>query len=181
MADKQVLVLVAHPRMKSSRVNSAMKGALTSLANVTVHDLYEAYPDFRIDVKREQSLLEKHDVIVMQFPFYWYSCPPLLKQWEDDVLEFGYAYGPGGNKLKGKHLQLALTAGGPQDAYQAGGYNQFTISELLRPFQQTANLCQMAYRSPFVLHSSNNAGTSEVSAHAKSYRELISTLAGPAT
>jgi putative NADPH-quinone reductase len=56
--------------------------------NVTIHQLYAAYPDFRIDVKREQELLSLHDRMILQFPLYWYSTPALLKQWFDVVLKF---------------------------------------------------------------------------------------------
>ncbi|GAL26611.1 NAD(P)H oxidoreductase YRKL [Vibrio variabilis] len=44
----------------------------------------------------------KADVIVLQFPFYWYSMPALLKKWMDDVFSFNFAYGPEGDKLKVK-------------------------------------------------------------------------------
>ena len=57
--------------------------------------MYEKYPDFNIDVDYEKKLLEKNQIIIWQHPFYWYSAPPLLKQWIDLVLEFGWAYGPG--------------------------------------------------------------------------------------
>jgi hypothetical protein len=72
---------------------------------VDISDLYEEYPDFYINVKREQQLLIEHDIIVFQHPFYWYSSPAILKQWEDLVLEFGFAYGPGGTKLH-RHVDI---------------------------------------------------------------------------
>ena len=72
-----------------------------------MHDLYEAYPDFDIDVRREQELLAAHEVIVLQHPFYWYSAPALLKEWQDLVLEHGWAYGSGGTALRGKALLSA--------------------------------------------------------------------------
>jgi len=106
---------------------------------VTIHDLYERYPDERIDVKREQDLLLAHDRIVFQFPFYWYSTPPLLKKWMDEVFTYGWAYGPGGNALHDKELVLAISIGGPEHSYRAGDYNHYTMSELTRPLQATAN------------------------------------------
>ena len=65
----------------------------------------------KIDVRAEQELLVSHDVIVSQHPFYWYSSPALLKEWQDLVLEHGWAYGRGGTKLTGKILFNAITAG----------------------------------------------------------------------
>jgi glutathione-regulated potassium-efflux system ancillary protein KefG len=150
----KVLILFAHPALEKSRVNLRLAEAVRGLPGVTFHDLYEAYPHFHIDVKREQKLLLSHDVIVMQHPFYWYSSPALLKEWQDLVLEYGFAYGQGGEALKGKALMNAITTGGPREAYAAEGYNRFTIRQFLAPFDQTARLCNMAYLAPFVVHRS---------------------------
>jgi glutathione-regulated potassium-efflux system ancillary protein KefG len=150
----RVLVLFAHPALEKSRVNRHLIYAADGLEGVTFHDLYEEYPDFQIDVAREQELLRAHDVIILQHPFYWYSAPALLKEWLDPVLEHGFAYGTDGVELRGKTLMNAITTGGPRDAYQADGYNRFTIRQLLAPFDQTAALCGMRYLAPFVIHRS---------------------------
>jgi glutathione-regulated potassium-efflux system ancillary protein KefG len=147
----RVLVLFAHPALHKSRINKQLIAAIRDLEHVTINDLYEEYPDFYIDVKREQRLLLEHDIIIFQHPFYWYSSPAILKQWEDLVLEFGFAYGPDGTYLQEKWVLSAITAGGPFSAYQRGGYNYFTIREFLTPFEQTARLCGMVYLPPFVI------------------------------
>ena len=149
MSQSHILLVYAHRDPNASRVNRALFNAARSLPNVTAHDLMSRYPDFRIDAEHEQNLLLAHDVVVLQFPFYWYSTPAILKEWQDAVLAWGFAYGSGGDKLRGKKLMIATTTGGPGDAYQAGGFNQYTISELLRPLQATANLAGMAYQPPF--------------------------------
>jgi glutathione-regulated potassium-efflux system ancillary protein KefG len=118
----------------------------------------------------------KHDVIVWQHPFYWYSAPALLKEWMDVVLEYGFAYGDEGRALHGKKVMSALTTGGPAEAYQAGGYNRFTMRELLAPFDQTAHLCGMEYLEPFILHRVNLLKPAEVEAAAASYRQRIQQL-----
>jgi glutathione-regulated potassium-efflux system ancillary protein KefG len=148
-----------------------------SLENVTVNDLYEEYPDFFVNVKREQELLLSHDVIVFQHPFYWYSCPALVKQWEDLVLQYGFAYGAHGTKLNGKWVLTAITTGGPASAYQRNGYNYFTIRELLTPFEQTVRLCGMVYLPPLVMSGTlaikNEA---EIAAYAALYRSAMESL-----
>ncbi len=96
-------------------------------------------------MEREQELLLAHDRIVFQFPLYWYSSPALLKEWQDVVLTYGWAYGAEGTKLHGREFMLAISTGGPEEAYQAGGYNNYSLSELLKPFQATANLTGMRY------------------------------------
>jgi glutathione-regulated potassium-efflux system ancillary protein KefG len=140
--------------LEKSRVNRKLFAAVENLPGVTVRDLYELYPDFQIDVPLEQSLLAQHDIIVLQHPFYWYSAPALLKEWIDLVWEYGFAYGPGGEALRGKALLNAITTGGSADAYQPEGRNRFTLRQLLTPFDQTAHLCGMRYLAPFVVHRS---------------------------
>lgn len=147
----KTLVIVAHPNLEQSKVNKAWMNRLLQEENVTVHNLYAHYPTFDIDVEKEQQQLLEHDRIVLQFPFYWYSSPALLKQWQDVVLKYGFAYGSEGNKLHGKELMLAISSGGPAQAYQAGGYNHYSMSELTRPFQATANLCGMHFLPSFLL------------------------------
>ena len=71
---------VCHPESQDSVANRVLLKPATQLSNVTVHDLYAHYPDFFIDIPREQALLREHEVIVFQHPLYTYSCPALLKE-----------------------------------------------------------------------------------------------------
>jgi glutathione-regulated potassium-efflux system ancillary protein KefG len=172
-----ILIQFAHPAFTKSRINRALLAAITGLDHVTINDLYEEYPDFDIDVRREQKLLLDHDIIVFQHPLFWYSTPALLKQWEDLVLEHGFAYGQGGTKLAGKRFLTATTAGGPENAYAREGNNYFNIRELLAPIEQTARLCNMIYLPPFVVFGALNIkNESEAHNHALRYRDLIVAL-----
>jgi len=148
---KRVLVLFAHPALHKSRINRRLADAVRDLEHVTFHDLYEAYPDFLIDVPREQELLKSHDVIVFQHPFYWYSTPAIFKEWMDLVLEHGFAYGKGGHALHGKSWLQVMTAGGPKHSYSEQGYNNVTIETLISPLKQTATLCGMEFLEPFIV------------------------------
>ena len=150
-SSRRLLILFAHPVVHKSRVNRLLLSSVQSLPGVTVNDLYEAYPTFYINIAREQALLVEHDVIIFQHPFYWYSSPAVLKQWQDLVLQYGFAFGKDGTQLKGKLCLTAISTGGPLSAYQRGGHNHFTIRELLAPFEQTARLCGMTYLPPFVV------------------------------
>jgi putative NADPH-quinone reductase len=169
----KVLVLVAHPNFEGSRVNQRWAQELEAYENVTVHNLYQVYPDGQIDVAREQQQLLDHDRIVLQFPLYWYSTPSLLKKWQDDVLTYGFAYGSTGDKLKGKELVVATSTGGPGEAYQAGGYNQYTLSELLRPLQATANLIGARYLPIFSFSGLMDVTDERIEDSAKRYAEHI--------
>ena len=162
MTKRTVLILFAHPSMHNSEVNRVMIDAIKGLDGVDINDLYENYPDFYIDVKREQALLVKSDLIIFQHPLYWYSSPAIIKEWQDVVLERGFAYGQGGEALREKDFMLALSTGGVPEAYQRTGYHYFTLEELLR-----------RYRPPFVIQGSYELTTLKIREHAKKYREFL--------
>lgn len=172
----RVLILFAHPALEKSRVNRAMIRGLDGLQGITFHDLYEAYPSFDVDVDTEQRLLLEHDVVVLHHPFYWYSTPALIKQWEDLVLTHGWAYGREGVALRGKVMMSAITTGGNEAAYQPGGHNRFTVSELLRPIEQTARLCGMDYLPPFVVYGTHGMTDDAIRGHAEDYRRVLLAL-----
>jgi len=176
MTDPAVLVLLAHPAFRRSRVNRALADAVRDLPGVTLHDLYEAYPELDVDVRREQALLEAHRTVVFQHPFYWYSTPAILKEWQDVVLEHGWAYGRTGTALQGKTLLSALSTGGGEESYRPEGSNRFTIRQLLAPLEQTAHLCGMDYLPPFVVHGTHRLTTAEIDRHAADYRRALQGL-----
>jgi putative NADPH-quinone reductase len=148
----KTLVVVAHPNLEGSRINKAWVQALKDRPEVTVDDLTEKYPDHHVDIIEEQALLLEHDRFVLQFPLYWYSSPPILKSWIDAVLQPGFAYAVGGDKLKDKEWMVSTSVGSTEDGYRAGGHNHYTVDELLRPFQQTAHYTGGIYRSPFCFY-----------------------------
>jgi glutathione-regulated potassium-efflux system ancillary protein KefG len=171
-----VLVLFAHPALEKSRVHRRMLAQVPARAELTLHDLYEAYPAFDVDVPREQALLAAHDVIVMQFPFYWYGTPALLKQWQDLVLEHGWAYGTKGHALAGKRVMCAVTTGGRAAAYDREGYNRLTVREFLAPLEATTRLCRMEFLEPWVVSGTHRLDIPEIEDAARRYRELLDAL-----
>jgi glutathione-regulated potassium-efflux system ancillary protein KefG len=173
---KKILILFAHPRLEKSRTNSALIKNISS-SGVTFHDLYEAYPDFNIDIEKEQSLLLQHDIIIWQHPLYWYSSPPLLKQWIDMVLTFGWAYGPDGTNLKDKIIFNAITSGGTREAYTKEGHHGHTLKEFLLPFYQTAKLCKMIYIPPFAIQGTHRITTEELNNQVNQFYVLLQKLA----
>ena len=174
---KKILILFSHPAFKRSTINEALREAVERLEGVTFHDLYESYPDFLIDVPREQELCGSHDIIVFQHPFYWYSTPSIVKEWFDLVLEHSWAYGLTGNALEGKITFQVLTAGGSQASYGPEGLNRFTIRELTAPFRATANLCGMDWLPPFaVLGIHQGLPEEDRASHAEEYRQTLIAL-----
>ncbi len=173
---EKILIILAHPAIHKSRVNKDLILAVSDLENVLVNDLYENYPDFFINVKREQELLQEHDIIVWHHPLYWYSCPAILKEWMDLVLEHDFAYGRQGTRLHGKKVLNAITTGGSAEVYSEKGKNHFTIHQFLIPFLQTANLCGMQYLAPYVIHGSHMLNKRGVDFYAQKYKKAIIAL-----
>jgi glutathione-regulated potassium-efflux system ancillary protein KefG len=173
---RNVLILFAHPALERSRINRRLLEATKGLEKVSVRDLYELYPDLEISIKSEQAALREHEVIVFQHPFYWYSVPPILKQWQDLVLEHGWAYGARGHQLDNKLTMHAITAGGPQAIYSPEGFNKHTVREFLAPWEMTANLCRMKFLAPFVVHGTHQLKPEEISPLVDDYRRLLIAL-----
>ena len=179
-----VLVIVAHPQLEHSRVNRALmraasvlehKGVDAGAPTVCVRDLYALYPDYLIDTTAEQAALAAARLVVWQHPIHWYSMPPLMKLWVDEVLAFGWAYGPGGTAVQGKDLWLVATTGGPEESYRPDNYNRYFFDAFLPPFEQTAALCGMRFLPPLLLHGAHRASDGEVAAHAQVYAERLAT------
>jgi len=144
----RTLVIVAHPNLGDSRANATRLAEIEDMGDVTVHDLYQTYPNFDIDVAREQQLLREHDTVILQFPLYWYNVTPLLKAWFDAVLIYGFAFTFDGSAsaLRGKKAWLAVSAGSTLDTYNAEGIARRTLDEYLAPVSQTLQFCQFDYQ-----------------------------------
>lgn len=173
---RRILILFAHPALHKSRVHRRLADAARAVPGVTFHDLYQVYPELDIDVAHEQELLLEHDMIIMQFPMYWYSTPAMLKEWQDLVLEHGWAYGSKGTMLADKELMLALSSGGPEAAYVPGGFNNHTARQLLMPIELTARLCRMRYRPPFIVHGTHRLDEAEIETAAGEYGRVLEAL-----
>nr|AWI67046.1 Electron transfer protein [Piromyces sp.] len=142
----KALFVIAHPNIEQSTGNKTIIEAYKKFNIDTEYDeIYKLYPDYKIDVKAEQEKLLKADVVVLQFPMYWYNAPSLLRKWFEDVLEHGFAYGSQGKALKDKRLIVSLTTGAPLDAFKEGGFQNFTIDDLTKGFHQLANLCSLTW------------------------------------
>lgn len=177
------LIVVSHPHLESSRAHRRLVDAALQVPGIALRHLEALYPDGRIDAAAEQAAVLPATRIVFQFPLFWFSTPPHLKAWQDAVLAVGFAYGPGGTRMRGKLLQPVLTAGGSRDKYRPGGHNLHEIDDLLMPLATTAHFVGMTMLPPLVLyHVPNVAGIpvpadvdARIEAFSHRYRELLAT------
>lgn len=135
----RTLLLLAHPNIEKSVGNKTVIDTVKDLKNIEIRDLTSLYPDFNINVKAEQEALALADLIILQYPIYWYNMPPILKQWFDKVLTYGFAFGTG-SKIAGKSLMASVTAGSPEHAYQKG-----EMERILLPIKASAAFCKLNY------------------------------------
>lgn len=141
------------------------------------------------DVKREIEKLLWADVLILQFPLWWFSMPAILKGWVDRVFAYGFAYGVGEHSdkrwgdrygegtLAGKRAMLIVTAGGWQEHYSARGING-PIEDLLFPINHGI-LYYPGYDvlPPFVVYKADKLGEAGFEAIAERLRERMRTLA----
>lgn len=174
----KTLIIVAHPNIDQSVFNRGWLEELKkSPDKYTVHELYKVYPDGNIDVAQEQQLIEAHDQLILQFPFYWFNCPPILKKWLDDVFTYGWAYGSDGDKLKNRKVGLALSVGIEEQDYSEEGRYHYTLEQLLAPFETTFRYCGADYRSFFALYGTEKeSAANELEASTQRYLQFIDHL-----
>jgi len=172
-----ILVLYAHPHPRRSIGGRALLEAVSTLPNVTVHSLYDLYPDFAIDAAAERQRLAAARLIVWQHPLYWYGVPALLKLWWEEVLTRGWAYGDGGTALHGKDCLWVATTGAPQEAYREGAVHGEPFEAFVPAVRQTARYCGMRWLAPIVVHGAHRLEPAALQARAADYRERLQAYA----
>ena len=140
---KNILVVSGHTDLEQDSVaNKTILENLKQQLPDAVFDLLDAqYPDFNIDVKKEQEKLIKADIIVFQYPIFWYSMPSLLHRWVEKTFVHGFSHGSKGKSLQGKKLIASFTTGSPETFFANGG-----IDHMLYPIHGICNLCGMEFK-----------------------------------
>jgi len=150
----KTLIIVIHPDIRNSKINKRWIQELEKFPEkYHIHQLHEVYPDQKFDIEGEQKLIEEHDRIIFQFPFYWYHGPALLKRWMDEVLTYGWAYGnTSGYKLNGKKIAIAISLGLKEDEVRKGGPYKYSLEEMTRPFELTFGYVKADYSPLFAYY-----------------------------
>jgi putative NADPH-quinone reductase len=142
--EKNVLVVSGHPRLDDDSVaNRAVVEELARLDGYAIDRLDALYPGFDFDVEAEQAKLVAADVIVLQYPVFWYAMPALLQKWMEDVFLHGFSHGSKGKALVGKKLVVSMTIGAPEEAYGEGA--AVHVDDLLLPAKGACALTGMEF------------------------------------
>ncbi|RKR15216.1 NAD(P)H dehydrogenase (quinone) [Maribacter vaceletii] len=96
---------------------------------------------FSDEIREEMELLIKADVLIFNFPLWWFGMPAILKGWVDRVLAYGFAYGGEygfykEGRFKNKKALLSITTGSPADFYSKNGAHKRTITDILKNIHQ---------------------------------------------
>lgn len=144
---KNVLIVSGHTNLQDDSFANKLilEDVAKALPNASYDYLDSQYPDFKIDVAAEQKKLEAADIIVLQFPIFWYSMPSMMAKWMEDTFQHGWSHGTTGHALQGKKLLISFTTGASADMYVEGGIQMFPVATMMTRFEQIANLTGMVY------------------------------------
>lgn len=132
---------------------------------------------FAPDLEAELAKLEAADLVIWQFPLWWFGLPAILKGWVDRVFAMGRAYGGGRvydtGMFKGKRALLSLTTGGPEDAYTAEGFNG-DLDAILRPIHRgMLQFTGFAVLAPHIVYAPVRAETEQRVAWLQAWAERL--------
>lgn len=173
---EKTLIILSHPNIAKSVTNKALIEGILDTNYLTIRHLEQIYNStdpYSIDVLTEQKYLLDAKRVIFEFPLYWYSVPSMLKGYLDVVFTYGFAYGSSGNKLKGKEFKVVVSTGAPKEAFRAGAFNNYTLSELFKPLEQTANLSGMIYTPCFEINATHNITEDTLKQKIIKYKELL--------
>ena len=168
-----ILLIHAHPHAGRSIAGRALLAAVRDLQQLKVHTLYDTYPDFDIDSAAERSLLSSVALVIWLHPLYWYGPPALLKLWFEVVLVRGWAYGDGGDALRGKDCLWVTTTGGLPAAYSEAGVHAHAFEAFVPAVRQTARFCGMNWLEPIVVHGAHRIDAAALELQAQQFRARL--------
>ncbi len=205
----KTLLVFAHPITEGSFNHALKKVAQSQLRDLKISDLYgmqfkaaadwddfqgegfsphyavaqkEAYLQdaFTKDIKQEQERLLWCDLLILQFPLWWFNAPAILKGWMDRVLAKGFAYDKGQwfeqGLLKGKKAMLVLTTQSSESSYAPKGVHG-PIEEYLKPLEHTLNFVGISLEAPFVAYGVDDAPDALKQEYLERYRNILAQLA----
>lgn len=171
----KTLVIVSHPTPDQSKVIKALQLTAEKTSDVTVRNIESLYgSDLNgFDIAAEQQAHEEADRIVYLFPIHWFNLTPMLKAYLNQVWTYGWAFGPNGTALKGKEMQVVVSAGATEYTYSTEGLIHSTMDEVLTPMKASAHYVGMSYLPPLALYSAMGASEAKLNEFRLAFAERL--------
>ncbi len=132
---------------------------------------------FSLDIKAEMEKLFWCDVLIFQFPLWWFGLPAILKGWVDKVFAAGKIYG--GDKwydngvFQGKKAMLSLTTGGKLPMYTEVGING-DIHSILYPINHgILRFVGFDVLPPFIVFGTSQINDERRKGYLREYEERL--------
>jgi len=170
---KNTLVVFAHPYLEHSNSNVELINFYVRHQHFTLRDLYEEYPDFHIAAFRERKRLRNYERIIFQFPIIWFSIPPLLRLWIDEVFDREWLKDGVENPLEGKEVFIVVTTGGKERSFSKEGTYKYTIDELISGLIVSLNVFNAEIKNIKVVYEANKLSKKEIILHKREFAELL--------
>jgi NAD(P)H dehydrogenase (quinone) len=134
------------------------------------------------DVAHELERLEQADLLILQYPMWWFSTPAVLKGWVDRVLVYGRTYTSTmryhKGHLRGRRAMLSVTLGGPESTFAYNGRNG-DIELLLWPMNMTLHYVGYSVLPPvtsFGIFADGEEGRARIEQCKAAYRRTLASL-----
>lgn len=139
------------------------------------------------DVARHLTAIETADLVILQYPMWWYMPPAVLKGWLDRVLVYGRAYTSrrryDTGVFRGKRAMVSVTTGGPEATFQYNGRNG-DIAHLLWPLNFMLHYLGFTVLDPFVAfgvegglkYSAGDVAARRLESHCRNYEAALRDL-----
>jgi NAD(P)H dehydrogenase (quinone) len=139
-----------------------------------------AHGGLAADIASELDRLQRADLLILQFPLWWFGMPAILKGWIDRVFVSGAVYGRSAmferGKLLGKRALVCVTTGAPVQAFGPDALNG-TILDLLAPLHRgVLAFTGMTVLPPYVAYHVPYAGAEGRAAMLLDYRAHLQGL-----
>ncbi len=166
------MVLFAHPYYEYSHTSAELVQLYQNLDHIDVKDLYEEYPDFHIPAFRERKRLHAYERLIFHFPLIWFSYPPLLKLWIDEVFDMTWTE-DSHHPLQNKDALIVVTIGGSKEQYMPGGKYQTTIAELLKSLTISLNMNSIAVKNLIEIYDADDLSTEDLQEFAQNIKKNL--------
>lgn len=132
---------------------------------------------FASGVEEEIRKVEQSDLMIWQFPLWWFSVPAILKGWVDRTFAMGRTYGNGRfyekGMFKGKKALLSLTTGGGPADYAPGGFNG-DLMGILRPLHRgILQFTGFSVLAPHIVYSPARRPKEELEKELKTFADRL--------